>query len=139
MGREKKVLVVDAAVDNITKVTEFVDEHLEQWGCPGKARAQIAIAIDEIFGNIARYAYHLQAGTAAVEVELAEEPMAVVITFMDRGMPFDPLAKEAPDISLGAEERPPGGLGIYMVRQSMDAVSYEYREGKNILQIRKNF
>lgn len=138
MGTEKKTLAVDAVVENIEKVTEFVDGYLETWGCPAKARTQIDIAIDELFGNIAKYAYRPEPGIAAVQVEVTEEPLSVVITFTDRGVPFDPLGSADPDITLGAEERQPGGLGIYMVRQSMDEVSYEYKEGKNILRIRKN-
>lgn len=139
MKKEKKILVVEAAVENIEKVTEFVDEHLLQWNCPVKARMQILIAIDELFGNIAHYAYKELPGEASVEVEASEEPMAVSITFIDRGIPFDPLAKADPDISLPEEERQPGGLGVYMVKQSMDGISYRYENGRNILQIRKNF
>lgn len=139
VGMDKKILVVDAVVENIEKVTRFVDGYLETWDCPPKAQIQIDIAIDELFGNIARYAYHPQPGTAAVQVEVTENPLSVIITFMDRGVPFDPLESADPDITLSAEERQTGGLGIYMVKQSMDEVSYEYKEGKNILRIKKNF
>lgn len=138
MERQQKILVVDAVVENIEKVTEFVDGHLKHWGCPAKTRTQIDIAIDELFGNIARYAYRMQPGVAAVQVETAEEPRSVTVTFTDSGVPFDPLEKADPDITLAAEKRPAGGLGIYMVKQSMDEVSYERKEGKNILRIRKN-
>lgn len=139
MEKEKKVLVVEAVVENMEKVTKFVDGHLLEWNCPAKARVQIDIAIDELFGNIAHYAYQELPGEATVEVEVTEEPMAVSITFIDHGIPFDPLAKADPDISLPEEERQPGGLGIYMVKQSMDGISYRYESGRNILQIRKNF
>lgn len=132
-------MVVEATADNITKVTAFANACMEQWGCPEIFQAQMDIAIDEVFGNIVRYAYPLQTGSAAVQVEVEGEPLTVIITFMDQGVPFDPLARETPDLSLGAEERPLGGLGIYMVKQSMDGIFYEYREGKNILQIRKSF
>ncbi|MDE5932845.1 MAG: ATP-binding protein [Lachnospiraceae bacterium] len=132
-----KELVIDATVENIEKVTEFVDEQLEGLGCPMKAQMQIDIAIDELFGNIAHYAYHPEVGSATVRVEVMEEPLAVVITFIDNGIPYDPLAAREPDITLSAEEREVGGLGIYMVRKSMDDISYEYREGKNILKIKK--
>lgn len=139
MDMDKKILVVDAVVENIERVTQFVDGYLEMWDCPPKAQVQIDIAIDELFGNIARYAYHPQPGTAAVQVEVTENPLSVIITFTDRGVPFDPLESADPDITLSAEERQTGGLGIYMVKQSMDEISYEYKEGKNILRIKKNF
>jgi anti-sigma regulatory factor (Ser/Thr protein kinase) len=131
-------LTIDATVENITIVTDFVDEQLEQYNCPMKAQMQINIAIDELFGNIAHYAYDPNVGPATVKVEVIDEPMAVVITFIDSGVPYDPLAKADPDITLSADERDFGGLGIYMVKKSMDDITYEYKEGKNILRIKKN-
>lgn len=133
-----KELIIDATVENIEKVTEFVDEQLELLDCPMKAQMQIDIAIDELFGNIAHYAYKPDVGSAAIRVEVTEEPLAVEITFIDHGIPYDPLTNQEPDTSLSAEERQIGGLGIYMVKKSMDEISYEYREGKNILKIKKH-
>lgn len=133
-----KELTVDATIENVTTVTAFVDEQLEQLDCPMKTQCQVDVAIDELFGNIAHYAYNPQIGAATVRVEVSENPLAVVITFIDNGVPYDPLAKADPDITLSAEEREIGGLGIYMVKKSMDDVSYEYRDGKNILRIKKN-
>lgn len=132
-----KELTIDARVENIEKVTAFVDEQLEILGCSAKTQMQIDIAIDELFGNIAHYAYHPGSGPATVRVEVQEAPFSVVITFIDHGIPYDPLEKEDPDISLSAEERPIGGLGIYMVKKSMDDITYEYRNGQNILRIKK--
>ncbi len=132
-----KELTIAAAVENIEKVTAFVDSQLEELNCPMKARMQIDIAIDELFGNIAHYAYYPKEGTATVRVEVLEEPLAVVITFIDNGVPYDPLKNADPDITLSAEEREIGGLGIYMVKKSMDDIFYEYKEGQNILKIRK--
>ena len=74
---------------------------------------------------------------ATVRVEVVEEPLSVVITFIDQGVPYDPLAKLDPDVTLSAEEREVGGLGIYIVKKSMDEITYEYKEGRNILRIRK--
>ena len=133
-----KELNIAATVENIEAVTDFVNEQLEAIDCPMKAQMQIDIAIDELFGNIAHYAYNPEVGDATVRVEVTEDPLAVVITFIDNGIPYDPLAKEDPDTTLSAEERTIGGLGIYMVKKSMDDVSYEYKDGKNILKIRKN-
>lgn len=130
-------LTIDAAVDNIPAVTDFVNEQLEAHGCSMKAQMQIDIAIDELFGNIAHYAYDPDIGPATVRVELTEEPLRVIITFVDNGVPYDPLKQEDPDTALSAEERQTGGLGIYMVKKSMDAVEYEYKDGQNILKITK--
>lgn len=133
-----KELTVDATIESIPVVTEFVDEQLEEYGCPAKAQAQINIAIDELLSNIARYAYQPDIGPATVQVEVVEDPLCVMITFIDHGVPYDPLAMADPDITLPAEERRIGGLGIYIVKKSMDEVTYEYKNGQNILRIRKN-
>ena len=133
-----KEIVVEATIESIPKVTEFVDEQLEQLECPMKTQMQVDMAIDEIFSNIAHYAYNPEIGSATVRVEVTEDPLAVVITFVDNGVPYDPLAKADPDITLAIEERGIGGLGIYMVKKTMDDVSYEYKDGQNILRIKKN-
>ena len=131
-------LTIAATVENIEVVTDFVNEQLEALDCPMKAQMQIDIAIDELFSNIAHYAYNPEVGDATVRVEVTEDPLAVVITFIDNGVPYDPLAKEDPDTTLSAEERKIGGLGIYMVKKSMDEIAYEYKDGQNILAIKKN-
>ena len=123
-----KELTIDATVENIEKVTAFVDEQLEALGCPWKAQMQI---------DIAHYAYNPEVGPATVRVDVLQEPLSVVVTFIDNGVAYDPLAKEDPDVALSAEERKIGGLGIYMVKKSMDEISYEYKDGQNILRIKK--
>ena len=133
-----KELTLAATVENIEAVTDFVNAELEALDCPMKAQMQIDIAIDELFGNIAHYAYSPDVGDATVRVEVGEEPLAVIITFMDKGVPYDPLAKDDPDVTLSAEERGIGGLGIYMVKKSMDDITYEYKDGMNILAIKKS-
>ena len=132
-----KELTVEAKIENIEAVTDFVNEQLEALDCPMKAQMQIDIAIDELFGNIAHYAYNPEIGKATVRVEVIEDPLAVTITFIDNGVPYDPLAKADPDTTLSAEEREIGGLGIYMVKKSMDDITYEYKDGQNILTIKK--
>ncbi|MCI9076534.1 MAG: ATP-binding protein [Dorea sp.] len=132
-----KELTINATVENITQVTAFVDEELEALGCPMKAQMQIDIAIDELFGNIAHYAYNPEVGPATVRVEIVEDPLSVVVSFIDKGIPYDPLSREDPDVELSLEEREIGGLGIYMVKKSMDEISYEYKDGQNILRIKK--
>jgi anti-sigma regulatory factor (Ser/Thr protein kinase) len=133
-----KELNITATIENIETVTAFVNEQLEAYDCPMKAQMQIDIAIDELFGNIAHYAYNPEVGNATVRVEVVEDPLAVIITFIDNGIPYDPLAKEDPNIKLSAEERQIGGLGIYMVKKTMDDITYEYKDGKNILSIKKH-
>ena len=131
-------LEVEAIDENMDTVMEFVDRRLEAVGCSMKAQMQIDIAVEEIFINIARYAYHPEKGTAVVRVEVSEDPVRVTITFIDHGMPYDPLAREDPDVTLAAEDRPIGGLGIFMAKKSMDNISYEYKDGSNILTLVKN-
>lgn len=132
-----KELTVDAVVENIPIVTDFVNEQLMPHDCSIKIQAQIDIAIDELFGNIAHYAYDSDVGSATVRVELVKEPLTVVITFIDHGVPYNPLKQDEPDTTLLAEERKIGGLGIYMVKKSMDNIYYEYKDGQNILTIKK--
>ncbi len=133
-----KELTVDAAIENIETVTNFINEELEKLNCPMKAQIQIDVAIDELFGNIARYAYNPETGKATVRIEVDQAPLSVVITFIDHGKPFDPLSAATPDITLSAEERSIGGLGIFLVKKSMDLVEYEFENGHNILKIKKN-
>ena len=133
-----KEITIAATVENIDVVTDFVNEQLESCDCPIKAQMQIDIAIDELFSNIPHYAYNPETGDATVRVEVVEDPMAVVITFIDKGIPYDPLKKADPNTALSAEEREIGGLGIFMVKKSMDDITYEYKEGQNILKIKKN-
>ena len=130
-------LTLDATVDNLPKVLAFVDERLEALGCPMPAQMQIDVAVEELFVNIAHYAYAPGVGSATVLVSAVDEPRSVEITLIDGGVPYNPLAKPDPDVSLSAEERAIGGLGIYMVKKTMDDVRYEYRGGKNVLTIRK--
>ena len=132
-----KELTIAATVENIEVVTDFVNQQLEELACPMKAQMQINIAIDELFSNIAHYSYNPEIGQATVRVEVMENPLAVSITFIDNGVPYDPLSKEDPDLTLSAEERQIGGLGIFMVKKSMDEITYEYKDGQNILSIKK--
>ena len=131
-------LTLSATLENVPKVTEFVDEQLEAHGCSMKAQTQIDIAIDELFSNIVHYAYHPGVGPATVRVEVLEEPLSVIITFIDQGVPYDPLSNADPDVTLSAEDREIGGLGIYIVKKNMSEITYEYKDGKNILRIRKD-
>ena len=132
-----KELSVEATVANIGTVTAFVEEALEAAGCPMKTMMQIDVAIDELFGNIARYAYAPRTGTAVVRVETDEAAREVSLTFEDSGVPFDPVKKQDPDITLSAKDRKPGGLGIFITKKLMDEIAYEYRNGRNVLSFSK--
>ena len=134
-----KQIKVKADTAELDNVLSFADTILEELGCSVKAQMQIDIAIEEIFVNIAHYAYPEAEGEAVIYVEPGEGSSSVTITFEDEGIPYDPLKNEDPDITLAADERPIGGLGIFMVKKSMDEVSYEYKDGKNRLTIKKSF
>ena len=116
-------MTVDATVDNLNKVLAFIDEQLEANNCPMRVMLEIDVAAEEIFVNVASYAYTSGVG----------------IRFIDSGIPYNPLEKEDPDVTLSAEKRGIGGLGVFMVKKSMDEVAYEYKDGKNHLTIRKFF
>lgn len=134
-----KELQVEATLENYGQVSAFVEEELAQRDCPMKVQLQVGMAVEELYGNIANYAYNPEVGPATIQVEVTEDPLCVVITFLDQGKPYDPLKHEDPDVTLSLDEREVGGLGIFMVKKTMDDVKYEYVDGKNILTIRKNW
>jgi len=131
-------LTLEATVDSLPQVMGFLEQHLEEADCPMKAQMQLSVAAEEIYVNIAHYAYAPGTGEATVRMEITDDP-AAVITFIDRGIPFDPLAKPDPDVTLSAEERGIGGLGIYMTKKTMDDMRYERVDGQNILTLTKRF
>ena len=132
-----KQLDVQAIDKNLPQVLAFVDEQLDAADCPKKIKIQIDLAVEEIFVNIAHYAYDPDIGTAIVRVDVLGDPPSVDITFIDNGIPYDPLAKQDPNVKLPARERKIGGLGIFMVKKNMDDVKYEYIDGHNILTMKK--
>ena len=133
----ENTITLDATVDNLQTVLDFIDEKLDANDCPLKTKMQIDIAVEEVFVNIANYAY--APGTGEATVCAAVEDQTVTISLSDSGTPFNPLEKEDPDITLPAEERDIGGLGILMIKKSMDDVSYEYKDEQNILTLKKKF
>ncbi len=134
-----KELKIDALTQNLDQVIAFLEEELEVMGCPMKVMLQIDVAVEEIYVNIASYAYTSGVGYAIIQIEGENDPAQVIITFIDEGIPYNPLEKDDPDVTLAAEERQIGGLGIYMVKKSMDSMEYERKDGKNILKITKKF
>ena len=126
-----------AEIKDITAVTEFVEAELEKIDCPMKTVMQINVAIDELFSNIVNYGYPDGPGPISVRFVERTDPKAVYIRFEDEGIPYNPLTKEDPDITLSADERSIGGLGIFVVKKTMDDVRYKYENGKNILTVKK--
>ncbi len=132
-----KARTFPAAPEHLGAVLAFITEELEKADCSMKVCMQVQMAAEEIFVNIAHYAYHPVSGSAEVRCEVGGEPPRVVLQFMDGGKPFDPLKKPDADTALSTEAREIGGLGILMVKKTMDAVRYAYQDGKNILTIEK--
>lgn len=128
-------LTIEAAVENLAEVQTFLEERLSKINFPTRSRMEIGVAAEEIFINIASYAYTPQEGKATVRI--AVESDGVTITFIDRGIPYDPLKKQDPDVTLSADERSIGGLGVFLTKKLMDDVRYEYRDGQNILTLIK--
>ena len=130
-------IVLEAKAESILDVQDLVGKKLDLLACKPKVRAQIDVAIDELFGNIANYAYEGGEGEAVVGVLCDFKNRSIEITFKDRGVEFNPLDKNAPDVTLAARKRKIGGLGIFVVRNTMDDMTYEYKDGQNILKIKK--
>ena len=122
-----------AKTDALTDVLGYVELMLEKYECPMKLQTAICVAIEEVFVNVANYAYGAGSGEATLDIGFAEDSREVTFCLSDRGIPFDPLQKPDPDVTLSVEERQIGGLGIFIVKKTMDTVRYDYEDGKNIL------
>lgn len=133
-----KTIIVPANDEDPTPINEFVEDVLAEYDCSSKALYQIEVAIEEIFVNIVSYAGLSADDGIEIRCDVTEDPLRMTLQFLDGGIPFDPLAKDDPDISPGAIMEREGGLGIYMVKQMMDDVSYVYADGKNTLTIVKD-
>ena len=130
--------IIPARLDCLDDATGFVEQILERAGFSEEKKLQVHLVVEEIFVNIASYAYENGNGKMNLRIEETEDPHTVEITFTDSGIPYDPLAKDDPDVTLTAEERQIGGLGIFMFKKMMDDVRYEYKDGKNVLTLIKN-
>ena len=131
-------ITVEARIDQMLSVTDFVNAALKALGCSARTRIQMDVAVDELFSNIVRYGYGKKPGPVTVRVDAEDDPRCVVVTFIDRGIPYDPVSAEFVDTThLSATERPIGGLGVFMVKKSMDDMRYSYCDGQNIQTIRK--
>lgn len=132
-----KQIIVPAEVEKLHEIRTFVEDALAEAACPAKARMQLSLAAEEAFVNIARYAYGQRRGTVTVSVDIAGSPPRAVLVFSDRGIPHNPLQKPDPDMSLPAGQRKIGGLGVYIMKQSVDDAHYRFENGQNILTLVK--
>lgn len=133
----KKQLTVEASTDNLQKVMDFIGSNLNEIRCDAKNKTKIEVSVEELFVNIASYAYSNKEGNAEISFDFDAASRTVSIVFADSGIRYNPLEKEDPDITLSAEERQIGGLGIFMVKKYMDEVLYDFVENKNIVTIIK--
>ena len=132
------IKVVDAEIKNLPEIMEFIDDLLDRNSATMSAKSQIDVAVDEIFSNIAFYAYPKgQIGKAKVSVIMSADNEEMTIIFEDRGKPYNPLEKEDPDTTLSLEEKSIGGLGIFIVKKTMDSMEYENVNGHNVLTLKK--
>ena len=122
-----------AKVDALPDVLGFVERTLELYACPMKTRTEICVVMEEMFVNVARYAYGDGEGDVTLSIHFEEESRAVTFCMSDKGIPFDPLKKSDPDITLPSEEREVGGLGIFIAKKTMDEINYVYENGRNTL------
>lgn len=132
-------LCVTASVENLDRVISFLDERLEQAECPMKIQMQMDVAAEEIFVNIAYYAYPDGVGDVWVRLLIKKDEGEIELEFADSGVPFNPLDKADPEVEKKVSDDSIGGLGIYMVKKSMDEVSYRYENQKNIFCMKKKY
>ena len=122
-----------AKIEALSDVLGFVDCTLESYECPMKIQTAVCVAIEEVFVNVAHYAYGDGEGDMTLGVSFNEARREITFRMTDKGVPFDPLKKPDPDITLSAEEREIGGLGIFIAKKTMDTIAYAYENGENIL------
>ena len=133
----REELELDATVENLENVNDFLSQLLQEESYNRKDKQGLEMAVEEIYVNIASYAYAPHVGKVKIKGEAEPDGCNIVLQFVDEGKPFNPLEQDEPDFSIPVEERRVGGLGIFIVKAKMDDVKYEYKDGKNILTIRK--
>lgn len=126
-----------AKTEALPDILGFVEETLEGFECPMKMQMAVCVAIEEVFVNIAHYAYSGGEGDVTLGISFDDATQTVTFRMADKGIPFDPLKKPDPDITLSAEDREIGGLGIFITKKTMDQVTYAYENGENILTMTK--
>lgn len=134
-----KTLSLQADTQKLPLLLDTLDDVLSAVSCPEEARTQLAVAAEEIFVNIANYAYQASPEPGSATIRIQASSHEATITFADSGFPYNPLEKQDPDIDKEAEDRPIGGLGVFLVKQMTDKVTYEYSDGLNILTFTKKY
>lgn len=137
MKLEDKIQVL-AKIEELDKVNQYIEQQLQKIDCPARLILSVQLAVEEAFVNIAKYAYPEGGGDVRILTEVSLDPQHITIVLKDRGVPYNPLEKEDPDVTLSAKERKIGGLGVYLVKKNMDNVDYTYEDGFNILSMKKN-
>ena len=122
-----------AKTEALSDVLGFVEQMLDSFECPIKIQVALCVAIEEVFVNVAHYAYGEGEGNMSLGIDFDEERRAITFRMTDKGVPFDPLKKPDPDITLSADEREIGGLGIFITKKTMDSLTYTYENNENIL------
>ena len=130
-------MTLEAKVENLDRVLSMVEEFLNGLHCPLRMQMRLAVVVEELYVNIASYAYAPGTGDATIRIEAERDPLTIVITLIDSGVPYDPLQKPDPDVTLAAKDRKIGGLGIFMAKKIMDEMKYQRKDGRNILTVRK--
>ncbi len=130
-------ITIQASMKHLPEVKSFVNENLDMTECSKKIRMNIYLSVEELFTNICSYAYGADVGDVTIEIELNDKKDTINITFIDTGIPYNPLEKEAPVVSGAATNRKIGGLGIFITKKLMDNMSYEYRNDENRLTVMK--
>lgn len=129
--------IFPAKTQALPDVLAFVEEQLDSFECPMKLQIAVCVAIEEVFVNVAQYAYGADAGDVSLGIGFDEETRTLTFRMADKGSPFDPLQNPDPDITRSAEEREIGGLGIFITKKTMDSLTYAHEMGENILTMQK--
>ena len=126
-----------AKTEALSDVLAFIEQQLDIFSCPMKLQMAICVAIEELFVNVAHYAYPNGEGDMSLYLGFDDQSRTITFRMTDKGVPFDPLKKPDPDITLSAEDREIGGLGIFITKKTMDSLTYAYEDGENILTMTK--
>ena len=131
-------LVIEAIVDNLNAVNLFVHKSIEQFEVSKRTLMQLDLVVEEIFVNIASYAYSPNTGLVKILLKTDIEPLSISLTFIDSGVPYNPLEKSDPDVNLSVDDRQIGGLGIFLTKNFVDDISYQFVDGQNVLHLTKD-
>ena len=134
----KEELVIEAVVDNLDAVNLFVHKFIEQFEISKSTLMQLDLVVEEIFVNIASYAYSPNTGLVKILLNIETAPLAISLTFIDSGIPYNPLEQSDPDVNLPVDDRQIGGLGIFLTKNIADDISYQFVDGQNVLQLTKS-